>query len=424
MSATSSSIKPRTVVSHGGSNPLAYQVVAMLGELGYPYRFETGFYYRDGALAAALALLPAKPRARIERQLGRRRRAGIESARVGLYPWPEMLYVAGAKLGVPEPYRSRLRVGRAVAVDRHVARILPRLRPERVLSFDTFALHTLRAARALGVPSVLSQCTGHLADAMTIYREELALHPDFADSLAADTPPAVIERCAAEAREADRVLAPSAYVRETLERHGASPDRIVDLPYGVDSERFRPPAEPRSGAPFRVLYVGQIGQKKGIKYLLDAMRRLALPRTELMLVGTMVGSGAGLLPYRDNYRHIPGVPYHEVHGLFQGADIFVYPSLHEGSPFAVLEAMASGLPVITTPNAGTQVRDGIDGFVVPIRDTDAMMARIEDLYRDRDRRLAMGRAARERAGTFTWARYAKGLDAVLTDPGLAGGGTT
>ncbi|MBT5415129.1 MAG: glycosyltransferase family 4 protein [Rhodospirillaceae bacterium] len=408
--------KPRTVVSHGGSNPLAYQVVAMLAALGYPYRFETGFYYRKGALAAALRVLPPGLRGKVERQLGRRRRDGIDSARVGLYPWPEMLYVAAAKLGLPEPYRSRLRVGRAVAVDKHVARILPDLEAERVLSFDTFALHTLRAAHALGVPTVLSQCTGHLADALAVYREELALNPDFADSLAADTPPEVVERCAAEAREADRVLAPSAYVRETLERHGVAPDRIVDLPYGVDSERFHPPATPRSGAPFRVLYVGQIGQKKGIKYLLEAMRRLALPDAELLLVGTVVGSGAGLLPYRDGYRHIPGVPYHEVHDLFRDADIFVYPSLHEGSPFAVLEAMASGLPVITTPNAGTHVRDGVDGFVVPIRDIDAMMARIEELYRDRDLRLAMGRAARERASAFTWQRYADGLDAVLTAP--------
>lgn len=84
--------------------------------------------------------------------------------------------------------------------------------------------------------------------------------------------------------------------------------------------------------------------------------------------------------------------------------------------------MASGLPVITTPNAGTHVRDGIDGFVVPIRGTDAMMARIEELYRDRDLRLAMGRAARERASSFTWARYGAGLDAVLTDPALVGRG--
>ena len=412
--------KPRIVVSHGGSNPLAYQVVSILAERGYPYRFETGFYYREGALAAALGTLPTSLRGRVDRQLRRRRRDGIDSARVGLHPWPELLYIAATRLGLPEPYRSRLRVGRAIAVDRHVARILPSLRPERVLSFDTFALHTLRAARGLGVPSILSQCTGHLADALAIYREELALNPDFADTLATDTPPEVVERCAAEAREADRVLAPSAYVRATLERHGVEPGRIVDLPYGVDTERFRPPATARADSPFRVLYVGQIGQKKGIKYLLEAMRRLDLPDAELLLVGTVVGNGAGLVPYRDGYRHIAGVPYHEVHGLFQDADLFVYPSLHEGSPFAVLEAMASGLPVITTPNAGTHVRDHVDGFVLPIRDTDGMMARIEELYRDRDLRLAMGRAARERACGFTWERYGAGLDAVLTDPTLGG----
>ena len=110
-------------------------------------------------------------------------------------------------------------------------------------------------------------------------------------------------------------------------------------------------------------------------------------------------------PIASIFRHVAHVPYHEVHRLFQAADIFVYPSLHEGSAFATYEALASGLPVVTTRNAGSVARDGQEGFVVPIRDVEALMDRIERLYRDATLRAAMARAARRRAMEFTWAHY-------------------
>ncbi len=84
------------------------------------------------------------------------------------------------------------------------------------------------------------------------------------------------------------------------------------------------------------------------------------------------------------FHHVPNVPYHQVHSVYRGADIFVYPSLHEGSALAIGEALASGLPVITTANAGSVVRDGEEGYIVPIRDVEALMDRILTLYLDRE----------------------------------------
>ena len=91
----------------------------------------------------------------------------------------------------------------------------------------------------------------------------------------------------------------------------------------------------------------------------------------------------------------------------------VYPSLHEGSAFATYEALASGLPVIATPNTGSVVRDGIDGYLVPVRDVAALMEKIELLYRDAQRRAAMGAAARQRALEFTWRAYRARLAALF-----------
>src|SRR5262249_53893463 len=144
-------------------------------------------------------------------------------------------------------------------------------------------------------------------------------------------------------------------------------------------------------------------------YLLEAVKRLKLPDCELVLVGRMIGSPKAFAPYDGLFRHVPNVPYHEVHRLYTGADLFVYPSLHEGSAFATYEALASGLPVIATPNTGSVVRDGIDGFLVAPRDVDALMEKILLLYRDPERRATMGAYARTRAEEYTWAAYRRRL---------------
>jgi glycosyltransferase involved in cell wall biosynthesis len=118
---------------------------------------------------------------------------------------------------------------------------------------------------------------------------------------------------------------------------------------------------------------------------------------------------------------VPNVPHAEVQRLFQSADLFVYPSLHEGSALAIFEAMASGLPVITTENAGSMVRDGIDGYLVKLRDPAAIAERILELHRDPERRHAMAANARQRAEQFTWSHYRERLGGVL-DTLVAGRG--
>ena len=100
--------------------------------------------------------------------------------------------------------------------------------------------------------------------------------------------------------------------------------------------------------------------------------------------------------------------------------MFVFPTLIEGMPIVVLEAMASGLPVITTPNGpGDIVRDGVDGFVVPIRDPDAIVEKLEYLRAHPEHRREMGINARQRALEFSWAAYQRRGVEVLTE--LIGG---
>ncbi len=392
------------IVHHPGTNHLAYELVAGIQEGGYACDFHTGFFYtRDGALARTVAGLPATLRTRIERELRRRAHGGVASRRVHLRPWPELVHVAAGRLGASQNRLARIIGWRNDILDRAVARVIRRERPRVVIGHDGSALHSGRAAREIGAAAILNQVVGHVAAAHALFREEAVLSPAFAETMV-ETPTEIVARHEAEIREADGIMVPSEYVRQTLLARGAAAERIFVLPYGVDVERFRP--APKTGhGPFRILFVGQLSQRKGIRYLLEAVKRLRLPDTELVLVGKMIGGEHAFVPYRDTFRHVTHVPYHEVHRLFQEADIFVYPSLHEGSAFATYEAMASGLPIVTTLNSGSVARDGQDGFVVPIRDVEALMEKIETLYRNPALRTAMGESARERACAFTWAHY-------------------
>jgi glycosyltransferase involved in cell wall biosynthesis len=113
-------------------------------------------------------------------------------------------------------------------------------------------------------------------------------------------------------------------------------------------------------------------------------------------------------------RFVGHVPKADLPELYRRASVFVLPSLADSYGLVTLEAMACGLPVIVTENCGSKeaVREGVDGFVVPIRDPQALATALRRLYDDPDRRHAMGRVAATRAREFTWERYGDRLLAV------------
>jgi starch synthase len=99
------------------------------------------------------------------------------------------------------------------------------------------------------------------------------------------------------------------------------------------------------------------------------------------------------------------------------ADVFVFPSLFEGFALVILEAMAAGLPVITTPNtAGPDlIEDGKEGLIVPAGDVEALRTAMESLLNNPERARAMGRAAHEKAKEYTWERYGERWEALVRE---------
>jgi len=253
-------------------------------------------------------------------------------------------------------------------------------------------------ARALGAKVVVEMGLPHWRSVDDVMRQEhrrrgLAYR---------DQRPRRPERLDATYAAADAIAVPSAYCRQSMLDAGVPASKLRVTPRAADLETFRPP--PSLPASFRVLFAGAVGLRKGVPYLLEAWDLLGLADAELWFAGRIRPEGerwAQRYADRTDVRflgHVSDMP-----SLYHRASVFVLPSLQEGSAKVLYEAMASGLPIIYTPNCGAVARDGVEGIEVPIQDADALAAAMERLYRDPELRHAMGRASVELMKGYTWA---------------------
>jgi glycosyltransferase involved in cell wall biosynthesis len=219
------------------------------------------------------------------------------------------------------------------------------------------------------------------------------------------------ERQLEEATLSDWLLAPSRIVRDSFVQRGYEKSKTNVLHYGVDLKRFHPiDSVHKSDGTFRVICVAQISPRKGQIYLLEAWKKLGLPGAELLLVGAISWPmNAVLRRYKGTFRHIAFVPNDKLVEYYGRSSVFVLPTLEDGFAIVTAEAMACGLPVITTANNGAAdiVSHGRDGFVVPARSSEAIAQYLELLYRDRDLTREMSRLAVIKArGELGWDKYA------------------
>ena len=285
-----------------------------------------------------------------------------------------------------------------------------------VASYGTGA-EGFAAVKRRGGHAVLHYPAAHNRYQRKLVAEDATVSPAFAAALPDfDAVPAEYQRRVdRECAEADLILVGSSFAKQSFVAEGYDPSKVVSIPFGVDTERFSPSLTSVCRDRFHVLFVGHIGQRKGVSYLLQAYESFRKPDTELHLVGTFVpGAAQAYDRFKGLFRHTPHVPQAQLADFYRAADVFVLPSLTEGMPLVVLEAMATGVPVIATPNGASDlIEDGIDGFIVPVRDPQVIADRLKILYQDPGLRASMGRKARDKALRFGWDVYAgRAADAV------------
>lgn len=276
--------------------------------------------------------------------------------------------------------------------------------------WNHMSLFSMRKAKQLGAKIIIERSSAHPHVQLTILKEEW-------ERFGLKYPTGMrwlMDKHIQEYEEADAIAVCSEFVARTLRENGVPDDKLKRVHLGFDPARFS--TGTKQDDVFRVIFAGMIGLRKGLPYLLEAFKRLALPNSELVLVGGFAPESREFISaYEGTFRHVPFVPQQELAALYQQSSVLVMPSLEDGFGMTVYEAAACGVPSIVSENTGAALVDGESCFVVPIRNVDALMEKLLWLSEHETERQQMGEAARQYVQQFTWSTYHAELKGIYDE---------
>jgi alpha-maltose-1-phosphate synthase len=396
-----------TAVSNVGETVTAFQETGTLSE------FWTTLAWKHGSI-----LDRALPRS-ILAQLRRRTFAPKVFPYIRTYGRFEVGRLISQKLGGPSSllhsatgYLGLTRIHRTL--DQRVARRIRTGPPlSAVYSYDHCSLESFGAAKSRGIHCIYDLPIGYWRAFREICHQEPLRWPEWAElDPFAGYPESVLEEKDKEIALADLIVVASRFTKQTLSLYPHRLAPIEVIPYGAppvprhNSTRYGS----RSG-PLKVLFVGSLGLRKGIPYLLEAIRAMG-PHVELTLIGQAPNAPCRpLTSALKKHRWIRSLPNSAVLDQMGLHDVLVFPSLFEGFGLVILEALSRGLPVITTPNTGGPdvLVDGTDGFIVPIRSSQGIAEKLEHLIRHPEIRKDMSASAERTAERLTWQKFRASL---------------
>jgi glycosyltransferase involved in cell wall biosynthesis len=271
-----------------------------------------------------------------------------------------------------------------------------------VYAYEDGARRTFERAARRGIARVWDLPTPEHRTVEAIFAEAHRRWPDAALGPPHAEPAWKLRRKEAELALADKISVASAFTRRSLERVDVRVP-IVVAPYGFPVGSFAPRDRAPAGR-FLAIAAGSHDLRKGTPCLLEAWKRAALPDAELRLIGPLRLAKPFLDRYAGLFTHLPPIPRAELGRHYAEADLLVFPTLGDGFGLVIQEAMCTGTPVLTTTASGGPecITDGVDGWIVPPGDVDALVARLRAAAADRDATRAVGLRARARAERWTW----------------------
>jgi starch synthase len=408
------------LVSHPHGNPNVRAVLRALHGAEMLDSFHTCLAIPNKLITAGW--LPAD----LRRELARRSFPEIPSSLLRIRPFRELMRLTARQIG----FRALLthETGYACVdhvyrdLDQAVARYLSRSGTtlRAIYAYEDGALYSFRAAQHRNIRKIYELPIAYWKKARLILSEESELRPEWASTLISLTnSDEKYLRKDEEIDLADHIIVASAFSRASVLAYFGNYKNITVIPYGSPCPLICAPSPRLPSNPMRIFYAGLLQQRKGISYLFESVNKVDFP-WELILAGSKPGEACPALDAAladPRCRWLGSVPHATLLEEMTKAHVFVFPSLFEGFGLVILEAMAAGLPVITTPHTGGPdcLTDGVDGFIVPIRDADAIARHLTQLYEDEDRRQAMGTAALAKAKALSWQRYEQQIVALVKE---------
>lgn len=331
----------------------------------------------------------------------------------------EILRLAASKAGLKGSTRHEYGRFSFDKVARHfdlqVAKRIEKGGVDAVYAYEDCALATFQSAAKSGIVRIYEHPVGYWREVQRVFEEESESHPEYAAVISGIGDSQLKrERKDFEIGNASLLVVPSHYSARTLEQCPTLNVPVEVVNYGAP-ESLATGITACDATKLRVLFVGSVQQRKGISYLVQACRDVS-SAIEVFVVGARVAACKPVDHWLNQAQWTPSAPHWRVLEIMRECDVLVLPSLSEGFGLVVLEAMSQGLTVIVSDNTGASdvLENGVSGFVVPIRSSDAIAAKLEMLHQDRDLLGSMKAAALKTAALRTWSEYRSRLvEAVL-----------
>lgn len=348
-------------------------------------------------------------RRKVEAELNRRTYSGIPNDLISsVVPFAELAHVFSRRLlSNFRVFSNRLMYLVKDRFDSAVAKCEKGKHSDIIISMYAAAYETFSVIKKEGKVAVLNFVNSHPLYHNRYLKEIAHISNDHHELI----PRWVIQKVEKEIEAADLILVPSFFVAKQLQKVGVLIHKIAIIPYGVNLSAFYPSTSTMqklsTKKPLNCLYVGQISHRKGIKILMEVARRCLKLPIKFTLIGPMV-SPEVLKNIPRNTKYIgPTVPGGVADAMHE-ADMFILPSLEDACALVVFEAMASGLPVITTTQNGSGeiISHGVNGLIVPPGDAPRLVEEIERLIFDQILRLEIGKNARKEVEcSCSWEDY-------------------
>lgn len=406
----------KIVMSHPTGNNNVRAVMNALETAGMLAEFNTTLAVSTNSTLCKL--VPNSIRLQLQR-----RSFEIPSSKLNLHPFVELARMLLPKLGFENFVRKESAWASIDSVykslDRSVSNRLRFLKDRDqitgVYGYEDGALNTFIEARKLGLVCVYDLPIAYWETSRKLLLEESLRLPLWAKTLGGGIYDSEekLERKTRELELADVILGPGDFVMQSLPEWAKGKPQIM-APFGSPSmqDEIKSNITEHTGRKLRILFVGSMGQRKGLADLFDAIKLLNRRDVELIIMGSTMVPLEFYFSQLNDFTYLPNRPHHQVLELMRSCDVLCLPSIVEGRALVMQEAMSQGLPLIITSNTGGSdlIIEGETGFIVPIRSPFAIAEKLTWFLENRSKIPDMRTMAKKHAESYSWKTY--GLEVV------------
>lgn len=402
-------ITPRVAMVQGTAR-LHYALPVALQRAWILERVFTDFYVVPGSFTDRAARLAGRFRSSFLKRLGGRQSRELQGAKVCTNPWLGLRdYLSRPRGPVPTAHWIKVAKREGQWIRRRGLG-----NANALMGFIT-SIHpeTFQHFRDAGIVTVGDQIGASIANAVHEARLQNERFPNWEPPAALEELQRFDEFVKRTWASLDHVTCASDYVRQGLIAQGLKSSNVSMIPYPFDVQSM--PFVDRSNrtGPLTVGFVGTVNLNKGTPYFFEVAKRLSNRNVRFVMVGRNLLDQVKIEAHHGDVELIGPVPRSEVTRWLSLFDVFLFPATCEGSSGSVIEAMASGLPVVTSANSGTYARDGVEGFLRAYDNIEGLADCVARLLDDDTLRHTMGQAARQRVARFDLDHYSRQIAALF-----------